>query len=462
MLIRFNIKNFLSFSSKENGNSEEFSMIASGHRRKQEHTYSDDNIKLLKFAAVYGANASGKSNLIKAISFMKRTVTCALPDGCTSKYCRAEAGNKYKPSYFELEIMLNGSYYSYGFEVILSKKQFISEWLVELFPDNREQVLFSRDIINGEYELGGCLIENPVLRRKLDVYQEDISSDSSILFLTTMNRNKKNLYASFKEASVIKSVYDWLDSSLDIIFPHQSASDYVYSNASNFDEISRLLFAFGTGVKAFIMKDISEEEVLRRVPEGIRNAFIPKIEDAQAELQLDSDKKSIDYVLSCYSGLFVITVHADSIKYRTIKLDHGLLDVLFDFDEESDGTRRILDLVGILIADEEKTYIIDELDRCLHPRLTYKFVEAFLEVAEKKNIQLIVTTHESRLMNLDLLRRDEIWFVDKRSTGESDIYSLEEYSEKFDMNVDTAYLDGRFGGVPVFGTVFPFEEGDEA
>ena len=122
------------------------------------------------------------------------------------------------------------------------------------------------------------------------------------------------------------------------------------------------------------------------------------------------------------------------------------------------GTVRILDLLEILIAGEGKTYVIDELDRCLHPSLTYKFVENFLKMAEEKNIQLIVTTHESRLMDFDLLRRDEIWFIDKKKTGESDIYSLEEYNARFDQKIDKAYLEGRYGGVPIFSTIFPVKE----
>jgi len=112
----------------------------------------------------------------------------------------------------------------------------------------------------------------------------------------------------------------------------------------------------------------------------------------------------------------------------------------------------------VLLSGKGKTYIIDELDRCLHPSLTYKFVETFLELASKKNIQLIVTTHESRLLDFDLLRRDEIWFVNKRKSGESDIYSLEEYNARFDQKIDKAYLEGRYGGVPVFNTVFPIRE----
>lgn len=142
MLIRFNVKNFLSFSEREDGKSEEFSMIAGKVRNKKEHIYADDKIKLLKFAAIYGANAAGKSNLVKALAFMRQIVLFGLPEGYMDKYCKANDDNKDKPSYFELELSINNKYYAYGFEVVLNKGKFISEWLIELTSDNREKIVF--------------------------------------------------------------------------------------------------------------------------------------------------------------------------------------------------------------------------------------------------------------------------------------------------------------------------------
>ena len=104
--------------------------------------------------------------------------------------------------------------------------------------------------------------------------------------------------------------------------------------------------------------------------------------------------------------------------------------------------------------DSEKVYLIDELDRCFHPELTYKFIERFLKLTNS-NSQLIVTTHESRLLNFDLLRRDEIWFANREKNGPTDLYSLERYNERFDKKIDKAYLEGRYGGVPLFETLFP-------
>ena len=459
MLIRFNVRNFLSFSSRNDGSTEEFSMIAGKVRSKKEHIYDDGKIKLLKFAAVYGANAAGKSNLVKAMNFMKRVVVSGLPDGHTEKYCKVDSANRDKPSYFEVEIMLNDKYYSYGFEVILNQSKFVSEWLVELRSDNSEKVLCSRDVENKQYELGGELAKNEV-HDKLKGYADDIRDDTSILFLSVMNQNKKNLYQTYESAKILQEVFMWFGNRFDINYPNQPVSNYAYlSKADKVSEVCRIISAFGTGITNFRMVDVSIEKVLHGIPKNLQERILADLEQKQVEVRGNEDIKGINLVMRSSTDFFVITVDgSDTLKCQTIEFCHGPKEVLFSLDEESDGTVRILDLLEILIAGEGKTYVIDELDRCLHPSLTYKFVENFLKMAEEKNIQLIVTTHESRLMDFDLLRRDEIWFIDKKKTGESDIYSLEEYNARFDQKIDKAYLEGRYGGVPIFSTIFPVKE----
>ena len=252
MLIRFNVRNFLSFSSREDGGTEEFSMIAGKVRGKKDHLYDDGKLKLLKFAAVYGANAAGKSNLVKAMDFMRQVIVFGLPDGHTDKYCKVSPENVNVPSYFEMEVLLGGKYYSYGFEVILSQSKFISEWLIELRSDNSEKVLFTRDIIAGVYDLGGELANNKGLKDKLDVYADDIRGDSTVLLLSVMNQNKKNLYESYKEAGILKDVFSWMQDSLDINYPDQPISDYSYlARADKVKEVCRMISAFGTGIPAF-------------------------------------------------------------------------------------------------------------------------------------------------------------------------------------------------------------------
>lgn len=146
MLIRFNVKNFLSFDKQSNGTSEEFTMVAGKVRSKEERLYKDENIKLLKFAAVYGANASGKSNFIKAINFMQETVVAGkLPTGYSNFYCKTTDDNKNRESYFEIQLMIDKKYYLYGFTVLLYTGKFLSEWLYEVSKGSEKQI-FERDI----------------------------------------------------------------------------------------------------------------------------------------------------------------------------------------------------------------------------------------------------------------------------------------------------------------------------
>ncbi|MCI9052925.1 MAG: AAA family ATPase [Lachnospiraceae bacterium] len=459
MLIRFNIKNFLSFSEREDGKSEEFSMIAGKVRSKKEHVYEDGKIKLLKFAAVYGANAAGKSNLVKALDFMQRIIVSGLPEGHTDNYCKVMTESKDKESYFELEILLNDKYYAYGFEVILNQSRFTSEWLVELTSDNKEKLIFSRDIIKGIYEFGGE-VKIKGLIEKLNVYAEDIQEDGSVLLLSIMNQNKKTLYQQFEQAAIFQDIYKWIKNNLDINYPDRPISDYSYmAKTENVEEICRIIAAFGTGITDFQMVEVPVEKVLGHLPKTIQEDLLADIEKKTVDMKADINVDELGIIMRSNRDFFILNIDKEeNIICRTIKFSHGKKNILFELSEESDGTVRLLDLLEVLLSGEGKTYIIDELDRCLHPSLTYKFVDTFLKLAFQKNIQLIVTTHESRLLDFDLLRRDEIWFVNKRKSGESDIYSLEEYNARFDQKIDKAYLEGRYGGIPVFNTVFPIRE----
>lgn len=457
MLVRFNVKNFLSFSESEDGKSVEYSMIAGKVRNKKAHVYEGEAIKLLKFSALYGANASGKSNFVKALNFMREIVLFGLPKGHTEKYCKINESNKEKESYFEVEFLINDKVYAYGFEVILSQSKFISEWLLELGNDNKEKIIFTRDINERVYTLGEDFKQKG-LKTKLNVYAEDIQQDHQALLLMVMNQNKKTLYTQYEESQIFQKVYTWFSEQLDINFPNQPISDYSYMiNNDNMNDIYQFLSAFGTGITGFEPVQVPVDTVLLKLPKEIRNELLKGLENKVATMK---DKEIAGVVMRTNQDFFFIEVNKDEeIICTTVKFAHGKNDVLFDLSEESDGTLRILDLLEILIAPEEKTYVIDELDRCLHPCLTYQFIKTFLTLAAKRNIQLIVTTHESRLLDFDLLRRDEIWFVNKKQSGESNMYSLEEYNTRFDQKVDKAYLEGRYGGVPLFSTLFSIDKG---
>jgi AAA15 family ATPase/GTPase len=129
----------------------------------------------------------------------------------------------------------------------------------------------------------------------------------------------------------------------------------------------------------------------------------------------------------------------------------------FSIEEESEGTQRLINLIPILFSlknKSEKVILLDELDRRLHPLLSRQFLEFFLQgKAEEMRNQLIFTTHDTNLLDLDILRRDEIWFLEKNQQGASHLYSLAEFKIRPDLKIDKGYLNGRFGAIPFFGDI---------
>ena len=296
----------------------------------------------------------------------------------------------------------------------------------------------------------------------LDVYQQGIKG-SNVLFLAEMNNHKQGLYLIHKNISILQDVYRWFNDSLEVLFPGYPPSEATYLiNTTKLSKVAELLKAFGTGIVGVLEVKEDCNKILETLPKNIQLDLINRIEQIKQRMEKNPNSR-INWSVLLRNRKNIYGIELDSnneIRAYTLQFEHENIDtnIHFKMAEESDGTARLFELIEILLSPKDKTYIIDELDRCLHPCLTYKFIEKFFEYTKNKRIQLIVTTHESRLMDFKLLRRDEIWFVDKEKTGNSNIYSLEEYNTRFDQKVDKAYLEGRYGGVPIFTTLFPLGE----
>jgi len=453
MLVRFNVGNFLSFKEIQ-----EFSLIKGKVKNKSDRVYDNGKIKLLKFSSIFGANASGKSNLVKAIKYAQATILKGTIKNANVSSFKLDKSYEDKNSYFEFEIVINNKNYSYGFEMNIHKKQFVSEWLIELCANNSEKNIFTRDILKGDFK-SDLVIKTAGLKTKFDVYSDDLKNNKDILFINEMNNKAKSeLYKSKNELSILKDVYDWFAEKLDVNYPDRPISDYSYFRDNNKEEICRVISGLGTGISNFEIKHSSLEQVRDKVPKELLSQLQNDLEKLK---DLENDNKHLSTItIRANEMYFMITLEEENkIDVTTIVFNHGN-DVEFDFNEESDGTRRILDLIEILFVSDEKVYVIDELDRSLHPQLTYKFIEEFLNLANKRNIQLVITTHEARLLDFGLVRQDEIWISNKNTKGETELYSLDEYNVRFDQKIEKAYLEGRYGGVPIFSSIFPVKKVD--
>jgi AAA15 family ATPase/GTPase len=447
MLIKVLIENFMSIGALQ-----ELSMVAGKVRGHREHLLINKKVSILRFSALYGANASGKSNFINALDFSQKVIVNGIPKGFTQKYNRTMEQNKNNVSHFEFEIKVDDKFYNYGFEILLSENSITKEWLYEINQDS-SSMIFSRNLSEKEYLIGRYFKDDEIIKR-LQIYFDDTKTDESALFLSVMNRDKTELYKVKSELTIFSKIYKWFKYDLDINYPDRPFSNYSYfMTKSNTEEICNAINKFSTGITNFKIIDAKREDltipdnVLKRVHNDIEKRIIHAKKEAlplsQVGAFIRGDKDF--YIFEVDDNSNIIT--------KTIEFEHDTYGT-FNICEESDGTRRILELVEILFAENNnKVYVIDEIDRSLHPLLTYRFIESYLNSLDKKNIQLIVTTHESRLLNLDLLRRDEIWFVNKNSNGESKLYSLEQFNERFDKRIDKSYLLGRYNAIPNFEEV---------
>lgn len=452
MLAKLLVENFKSFDALT-----EMTMISSTKiRSKENHRVKvGSKTRLLKHAIVYGANSSGKTNLVEFFKFFKTTVKEGLPLWSTNAFCRHNASNEEKPSNFELQFSVSGNFYAYGFSAILAERKITGEWLYRLHQNGSSKCIFERDYLS-EPKLGDSIKVTADERNRFTTYSKDFEKTTDALFLSEMNRGKNfDSNSSFQE---FKRVYDWINEHLVIITPNSRLKDLkYYFDMESLENVSRLISSFDTGISSIRTEEIDLAELARILPKPI---FMDVTNRVKEQLRIPNHP---NFRLSGRSDTFIFSIEAmedEELKITTIKLRHGISIYDFDFEEESDGTRRIFDLIDMLLTkDEDLVYIVDELERSLHPKLTYQFLDLFNRLHEDDKIQLIFTTHEPSIMDQDLFRRDEIWFIERDDQNLSRIYSLDLFKERYDTKLSKAYLEGRYGAIPVFSE-FSFRKGE--
>lgn len=448
MLVKILVNNFLSYEGET-----ELTMIPSNKtRKKTEHKINVKSTPLLKYAVIYGANAAGKSNLVEAFKFIQYCVFKAIPAQATTMFCKSKEANSYNPSTFEIQFTTNGKFYAYGFSLILKERKIISEWMYELYQNGSAKTLFER-VQDRKPKIGENVILESNDNLKMQTYLEDFDENSNTLFLSFMNRGKK--YTSSSKLGFFKDVFNWINDSLDVCTPQTSLTSFeYYYNEASLSIINELIKTFDTGISEVSIDEISKDELKKELPESI---FDNLMEELKRKFEDEGVEKFKVSMRSNNSFFNIESLDNGELKVTTIKLKHGNSFYDFKFREESDGTRRLFELLDILLnKSENKVYVIDEMERSLHPKLTSKFIELFDQMHPKQKIQLIFTTHESSIMDQELFRRDEIWFVERNKNNNSNIYSLDKFKERYDKKLSKAYLEGRYGAIPVF-TSFGFK-----
>jgi uncharacterized protein len=401
MLIEFSVGNYRSFKEVVT-----FSMVAAPIA-VGDNTINTNNlflatkeIELLKSAAIYGANASGKSNLVRAISFMKEfTINSAVGNRITNEIdtelYRLNIESEREPSYFEMVFIIGTTRYRYGFEV--DRHSVKSEWLYQTLR-TKESQLFERE--NSRIKVFSKFYEGKSLENK---------TRKNALFLSVV--------AQFN-GDIATDVVDWFNE-LNIF---NNLDDDDYDNAT---------------IDALIEGHRTQDLI------GLVTSLDLGIKDIQM----------IKAPIPEFPGVISYEVKTAHWKYDS---EENRVDTeYFELDEnESAGTQKLFNISGLLIniLQTGEILIVDELDARLHPLISCAIVKLFNSpITNPRNAQLIFTTHDTNLLSANMFRKDQIWFTEKDRYGATDLYSLVEYDIPDDAPFEQDYIAGKYGAIPFIG-----------
>ena len=426
MLISFAVENHLSFKDRVS-----FSMVASREKQHGERVPKIQGyMRLLPVAAIYGGNASGKTNFFKAINFARHVVVQgSQPDArIPVETFKLDETCKTEPSTFVFEFFVEGKCYEFGFSV--TSKMVVKEWLIEVLKTT-ERELYRRE--NGSISFGKSLQKDEALRF---IFQ---GTRDNQLFLTNAVSQKNER---------LKPLYLWFRDVLVPIAPDsrfEPFDQFLQQDSPLYDFINDALGRMDTGVSKLGGEDIAFEN-------------LPAPPDLLNKLKEDlGDNMTLRLRLDPTGDRFVITRKDGEItakKLVSYHVDNHQNEIKFDLKDESDGTLRMIDLLPAFMAiaqpEVSKVYIIDELDRSLHTLLTRQLLESYLAGCdENSRSQLLFTTHDALLMDQNLLRRDEMWVAERDQDGSSELIAFSEYKDvRNDKDIRKSYLQGRLGGVP--------------
>mgnify|MGYP004468627931 FL=1 len=441
MLLRYIVSNFKSIGSPV-----EFTMLPSEQiidveSLKQVDT-KDSEWHLLRRAGLFGPNASGKSSLIRSISFARNYIVNGKKSGKGTgvDQFRGNISELNGVSTFQFTFTIDRSVYEYGFAI--NKFQVCEEWLME-FEKQGFVPLFTRlTSTDGKTEIE---IESKFARanskdRKLaEILKESIQEKQrNQLFLYKLSDN------GIKKA---EKIVDWFRE-IQIIFPDtkiRALPIRVKEDESLREYLGEMLKEMDTGVYDIT---VASDEI-------DFHEFAEKM-DLPLEL-VDNIEEIKNGIVSIEGKYFVFSEDKGKQTLVQLKFEHHLNNtvVRFNMEDESDGTQRLLDLIPMIfsIGKNDALYFVDELDRSLHTKLSHFLLSEFERISKNTNSrnQIVYTAHDVNLIDLNNFRQDEIWFIEKNREGETRLRPLSDFHVTKTQDPLKAYLNGRFGAIPVIG-----------
>ena len=420
MLLEFSVGNFLSFKEIKTLNL----VAASISDYKDSNVIDTERHSLIKGAVIYGANASGKSNFIRAMSTMKRIVMSFNQPSTkilnVTPFLLSTETEK-AASHFEVLFQILNIRYRYGFEV--TNKEITAEWLYEA-KKNAEKLLFIRE--GDDIEISASYKEGENLEEK---------TRKNALFLSVVDQFN---------GPIAKRIMKWFDNFITISgLSHEDYEMVTFKMLENTKTAMPLI------------------EFYRNLDLGFDSLKISKKEFDPKEIPQNTPEALVKLLVKDLEGAFKFNITTLHKKFD--KDNKFVKNEEFDMrSQESAGTNKVFNISGPVfdVLQDGGVLIIDELDSSLHPLLTLAITKLFnSEIENKKNAQLIFTTHDTNLFSYGKYRRDQIYFVEKDSYGASDLYSLVEYKEengkkiRNDRSFESDYIQGRYGAIPYIGNL---------
>ncbi|EPD28994.1 hypothetical protein SAMN05444420_102288 [Capnocytophaga granulosa] len=432
MLIRFQVKNLYSFEEET-----EFNLLTNDSEHLPHHKKHCNGVDFLRLSAIYGANASGKSNFVRAIGLLQNIVKKGkIIDEVSDYKFKLSKEALTKPISLAIELLSNSKMYYYT--LTFDQKKILNETLVETFKDKEDRIVFERSLTNERQEIP--FIESQVKNEKERMFLELLSDkllSKDELLLTFLTQKYPNEYAD------IDNVFEWFSDVLIVL----NSNFKIRGIAHKFDtDDSTTMFAnafiptLGTGIQKI---DIQKREIVGQGNE--MNYLKDNIKNDQEQLFTNTNPdtgEEITFVMEENDKIFakrIFTEHLDKEGHK----------VFFPFGWESDGTKRLLEYTPLIngVINAEVVFVVDEIERSIHPMMIKELIRKISSDTSAQG-QLIFTTHESCLLDQEILRTDEIWFTQKDKGGATHMYSLSDFNISNTANIEDGYLNGRYGGIP--------------
>lgn len=439
MLIDFTVRNFLSYREEVS-----LSMVASSTVKECESSdgYSnvfvmDNGKRCLRTAAIYGANGSGKSSIIKAMDFFKAMVLRSFVDenvvSQLSNLCyRFNVDSVHEPVSMQMIFICNGERYRYGFEV--GQEKVLTEWLfVMLEGSSKESYCFKREGQN-------IKVNTKVAKGARGI---DTKTRGNALFLST---------AAQFNVDVAMKVKEWFRKRFNVLSGLDDTMLYTVRTFMHNPAIRSLILKM-VGIVDNCIKDVNVKENVKDInPQDLSFEILSRL---SANVSGDASKRNEKFE---QHELEILTTH------NLYNGNQIVGDETLNFKFESLGTTKLFALLGPFFDTIQNggVLIIDEFGTSLHTQLSMELLRLFYSTMNTSGAQLVLATHDTNLLRKDLLRRDQIWFTEKSPEGTSTLYSLVEYkinqanSVRSDASFSKDYLLGRFGAIPYFGDIDKF------